>query len=245
MVGLTTGEWIELAVAIGTIALAAAAFTQMFAEVRSRPDLTLELDTDDIQTRLEGPGMPWIRLMVRNRKRRRAATGTRVLVDQYREKASRASPVSLAGPELGWPSTHLAEGEGPVVFGGTARPLDFGALGAGRIDGPRGNVMSLMQTPETLPDGYWWWFRFTLAMHARRQFIGREFLPPKGGGYTTRLTVGADEGKARTFDVEFDWIGDAPTAEAALGSLLMSVNPAEETLRRRLLSPRFVRRALR
>lgn len=242
MIGLTTGEWIEVAVAVGTIALAGAAFAQIIAERRSRPDLSLELDSDGTQTRLEGepPRIPWIRLMVRNAPGRRAARGTRVLVDHYRERYTTAPVVSLAGPELGWPSTQLAEGEGAVVFGGTARPLDFGALGTGPSGGSRGNLLNLMGTRQPLRQGERWWFRFTLAMHTRNLFIGREFLPGVGGGYTARLTVGADDGEAQAFDVHFDWIEDAPTAEGALGSVLISVTPVPDSPRLRVWT--FVRR---
>jgi hypothetical protein len=219
---VTTGDWINLAVAIGTIALAAFAFWQIVADRRSRPMLTLEVDSEGVQTRLE-QNRPWIRLLVRNARGRRAARGTRVLVASYRETSSGATPVSLAGPELAWPSTSLREGDGAVVFGGTARPLDFGSLGAGPTAGPGESLLNLMAAPDKLPDGFQWWYRFILEMHGRSLFIGREFLPPVPGGYTARLIVGADEGDARVFDVQFSWMGHAPTPANALASFAVSV----------------------
>jgi len=36
----------------------------------------------------------------------------------------------------------------------------------------------------------------------------RDKLPPVNDGYVVRLVVGADDGAARTFEVEIDWDGD-------------------------------------
>ncbi len=223
---MTTGDWISVAVAVGTIGLASAAFWQIIRGAMSQPRLSLEREEIRIHTRLEGepPVLPWIRLVVRNAEGRRVATGTRVLVDQYRQTTYDTPPVSLGGPELGWPSTDVPLGGGAIVFGGTTRPLDFGALGVGPIQRPQ-SLIELMGGREALPAGHQWWFRFTLAMHGGNRFIGREFLPPVPGGYTARLTVGADEGRASTFDAVFSWVGDAPTAESALGSFLITIEP--------------------
>jgi hypothetical protein len=187
-------------VAIGTIALAAAAFLQIVMGSVSRPDFTLEVEEERVHTRLEGspPRMPWIRLVVRNGRRRRAAHGARVLVQWYRAALYDTKVVSLAGPELGWPSTSVREGDGAVIFGGTSRPVDFGALGAGPAGQEPGGPNEMMYAPEALADGRQWWFRFTLAMHAGGIFIGREFLPPIQGGYVARVTVGADEAAPRS-----------------------------------------------
>jgi hypothetical protein len=223
--GWTHGDSINLAVAVGTILLAGFAFLQIVRDARGRPDLTLNKDVDRLHTRLEGAG-PWIRLIVSNSSGRRTAHGTRVLLHWFRPTQYAAEPTSLAGAELGWPSTFLPEGAGAVIFGGQRRPLDFGALGTGPIDAT--SVQAKMMGHEQLPDGYGWWFRFTLAMHGNGLYVGREFLPPLSGGYTARLLVGADDGPAKTFDVKFDWVGQAPTPEAALNSFTHTVTEVRE-----------------
>jgi hypothetical protein len=135
-------------------------------------------------------------------------------------------PTSLAGAEFGWPSTFLPEGAGAVIFGGQQRPLDFGALGTGPTDAT--TIQEKTMGHEQLPDGYVWWFRFTLAMHGHNLYIGREFLPPLSGGYTARLLVGADDGRAGTFDVKFDWVGQAPTPKVALDTFTHTVTEVRE-----------------
>lgn len=225
---MTTNDWINIAVAVGTILLAAFAFWQIVAASRSQPDLDLRVDEEGIESRLEG-NKPWIRLLVANRRGRRIARHTRVIVQSVRKTDYADSPVSLAGPELGWPSTAVPEGGGAVIFGGTTKPVDFGTLGIGPTDvdlnGPSPPVTALMQDNVNLiSEGtHQWWFRFTLAMNGQGVVIARQFLPPLSGGYTARLVVGADEGRAHTFDVRFTWVGNASSAEQALGSLLITV----------------------
>jgi hypothetical protein len=157
--------------------------------------------------------------------------------------------VSLAGPELGWPSTSVAEGGGAVVFGGTSKPIDFGSLGIGPIKPGEGtSPFEFMYGDDKVAliqqGTHQWWFQLKLAMNARRVFtVGlREFLPPQSGGYTARLIVGADEGEARTFDVSFSWAANAANAEQALGSLLISVSQVGS---KGWFSPSRLRRPLR
>lgn len=91
-----------------------------------RPRLRLIEDVARVHTRLEALTVPWIRLVVTNEKRRRAAQGTRVFVEHYRTQIG-GSPVSMGSPELSWPSA-LGDNAGAVVFAGGSRPLDLGAL---------------------------------------------------------------------------------------------------------------------
>jgi hypothetical protein len=226
----THSDWIDLAVAVGTIALAAFAFWQIVADRRSLPRFTFSIGVPGIDTLLETGGRPWIRLRVGNGRRRRTARHTRVILDSYRQTQYANTTVSLGNPELGWPSTDVAAGGGAVVFGGTSKPLDFGSLGVGPIDPePNLNVVNLMMlnnVEESIAAGtHCWYFQFRLAMNASSVFIPRQFLTPISGGYTARVVVGADEGAARTFDVHFDWPGQVANAEAALRSLTVSVTP--------------------
>lgn len=49
----------------------------------------------------------------------------------------------------------------------------------------------------------------------------RDKLPPIEGGYTIRLLVGADDGAARSFEVDIAWDGDpSQSAEEVLASAL-------------------------
>lgn len=136
--------------------------------------------------------------------------------------------MSLAAPEFGWPSTALREGDGAVIFGGQERPLDFGALTMGPVDADDGAIGERLQIADQLPENLQWWFRFVLAMNEQNVWIGRQFLPPLPGGYVARVTVGADEGKARDFDVQFNWNGNAPTPATALDSFLISVKESNK-----------------
>lgn len=85
----------------------------------------------------------------------------------------------------------------------------------------------MMQEGDELQDGQQWWFRFTLAMNGSGLYIGREFLPPIPGGYTARVTVGADEGRAKEFDVKFSWVGGAPTPDVVLDTFAIAVSEAD------------------
>jgi hypothetical protein len=216
---VTTSDWIDLLVAVGTLALAAAAFWQIVADSSSRPSLTLVEDAERIDTAVEMMYFPWVRLRVRNARGKRTAHGTRALVKSFRPAIHAGEPTSLAGAELGWPSTELAPGAGAVIFGGQDRPLDFGTLGIGRPDAASAGAK--MGGMLDLPDNAQWWFRFTLA---RELLIERAFLPPIPGGYIAEIVVGADEGNAHVFEVAFNWNALAPTPDTALDSLTVQVN---------------------
>jgi hypothetical protein len=89
-----------------------------------RPRLSVTEDLDRVRSRVEETSegdLPHIRLLVANEKRRRAAQGTRVLVEWY--QAREGERVSLAHPSLGWPSAPEAEATGSVVVfaGGIGR----------------------------------------------------------------------------------------------------------------------------
>ena len=110
----------------GTVGAVLAAVAVPLTNFARRPRLAITADTDGIHTRLEAGEIPWIRVLVENGKRRRAAQGTRVFVEHYR--SAEGPPITMGTPELGWPSTEVRDGGGTVVFAGARRPIDFGHL---------------------------------------------------------------------------------------------------------------------
>lgn len=218
-------DWTTYVEAFGTLAAVAAAVAIPLAAFARQPRLELVAEPLDkrIHTRLEGEAqIPWIRLIVKNRPRRRAAHGTRVFVEHYRTPG--APPISMGNPELGWPSTELEPGGGVVVFSGGDRPIDFGSLIVlRRHDDGQPVFPTMASRDQVFNNGGAWNFLVALAMHGNDPpiFLGdrREFLDPKNDGYVLRLMVGADEGKARRYDVQLNWSADARTPADALDSV--------------------------
>ena len=104
-----------------------------FMPYARRPRLGIEEDTDRIQSRVELSGMgglPHVRLLVANAKRRRAAHGTRVIVEGYRRQDDPyAALTTLGHPSLGWPSApEASETAAVTVFAGGTRPITLGLL---------------------------------------------------------------------------------------------------------------------
>lgn len=217
-----TPVWVQALTVIAAALAAAAAIAVPLTTYWRRPRLSIHADEEGVHTRLEGANndIPWIRLVVANGRRRRAAQGTRVLVEQYRELAVGANPIALGSPELSWPSTEVPEGGGVVVFAGGERPLDFAVL-----ERPAGSVQPEGGGPARYGRDPQWWLRLNLSMHARGLVISnrREFLAPRPNGYSVRLVVGADDGAARRFEVVVSWAGDAPDAAAAIRSVRIAV----------------------
>jgi hypothetical protein len=219
-------DYAQIATAVG--ALLAVVLVALMPFVR-RPRLTIVEDESGIHTQLEGPGsvIPWIRLIVRNARLRRAATNARVLVEGYREVGGSGKPVTLGSPEAGWPSTAIPVGGGPVIFSGGERPVDFAALTrvnrdeAGNFVGA-GNYVASDKRPSVT-----WNLELRLAMHAydppTLTSNYREFLPAKPNGWTVRLLVGEDDGAARAYEVDVNWHGQAPDPAAALNSVQVAV----------------------
>jgi hypothetical protein len=176
-----------------------------------RPRVTLRKDMGRHHTQLEGTGSvaPWIRILVRNARGRRAAHGTRVLVESYRE-AGGAEIVTLGSPELGWPSTSLSPGGGPVVFSGGDRPLDFGALCTARRDDDGLLVGWGQPDPSDTkpPKGTKWDLRLPLAMHGYEPplFVANHRAPRHTYDASTR----SSRHERRTVLVDWDDCENAP-----------------------------------
>jgi hypothetical protein len=178
--------------------------------------------------------LPHIRLLVANASRRRAARETRVFLEWY-EARNGARRCSLAHPALGWPSAPEAGASGSVVvFAGGRRPVSLGKfirVGADPQDGTlwRPETYSLevgpLHGPRSFPhieptSGFvataWYLYLAELDVHD-----DRDKLPPVDGGYAIRLLVGADDGAARSYEVDINWDGDPKqTAEEVLVSAL-------------------------
>lgn len=223
--------WIEVVQVVGAAAgVVVAGLVALMPYVR-RPYLTLELDNDGVYTRMEYRDRayyPVVRLLVRNRRRRRAAIGVRVLVDGYWPRAPHVKPdrramsrdehmarvifgahmVGLGHVALRWPVRSEAEAPAATVFAGARRPVDLGYLTPmwrGPDGEPTFDAVALQQvrTPESLG----WCFSLAVASEG----TGSDFayvLTPRPDGYTLRLVVGADDGPAHVFDLDLDWPAD-------------------------------------
>jgi hypothetical protein len=192
-----------------------------------RPSLSLRKDQEKILSRVEGDGLPYIRLLVKNKGWRRIARGTRVFVAGHQKLGASAPVVTMGSPALGWTSA-FAPVNGVDSFAGGERPIDFGYLFPARRD-TYGHVPTNdpdLKNPATIINkGGKWQFRLALAHNL---FIGdqREYLAPTQEGYLVRLELGADDGKARKYDIHLKWDGSAKDAEAALESVSLSVSGA-------------------
>jgi hypothetical protein len=191
-----------------------------------RPRMSLAEDQDKTHSRVEttplGP-VPYLRILAGNAKRRRAAQGTRVMVEGYRPLVEVGGAMTTLGhPSLGWPSAPEANETAAVtVFAGGFRPLGLGRL----IRVRQAQDGTLMRPGVALPDGQvvpgpphyevdpgepfavGWYFWLQLAFEQDLS-DNRDKLPPIDGGYLIRLLIGADDGAARSYDVHIRWDGN-------------------------------------
>jgi hypothetical protein len=215
-------------VLLAVLGLAVAALVAFMPYAR-RPRLTIEEDTDRIQSRVELSGMgglPHVRLLVVNAKGRRAAHGSRVLVEGYRRQNDPYAVLTTLGhPSLGWPSAPEANETAAVtVFAGGTRPITLGFFIRARVD-PAGVMLrpaavdAFGNAVRALPHyaraedfavddpTVSWYLKLALAFDLDIN-DDRDKLPPVEGGYVVRLLVGADDGAARVFEVDMDWNGE-------------------------------------
>jgi len=118
-------DWATVVAAATGILVAALVAVMPFAR---RPEVKIEEDADRANSRVEATdrgGLPHVRLLVANSKRRRSAQETRVLVEGYAVVGSHQPAMTTLGhPSLEWPST--AEGAAVTVFAGGVRPVTLG-----------------------------------------------------------------------------------------------------------------------
>jgi hypothetical protein len=114
--------------------------------IARRPKLSIEEELDRANSLVETSdlgGMPHVRILVRNVKRRRAAQGTRVLIEGYTARGSDLPGFRTLGHQsLDWPSNGEAATTGAVtVFAGGARPITLGYFIRVRINPATGGFL--------------------------------------------------------------------------------------------------------
>jgi hypothetical protein len=191
-----------------------------------RPAVTVVADKHQVYSRVDAGGAPNVRLLVHNTPvlwwlHRRAARGSRVLVESYRSvDDSESSRVTLGSPSLDWWSAPDADAGSLTVFPGPGRPIDLGTLVKGDPYDPA------HPPPNGDPDedkamlarGQW---LFRLALYGVDRSDRPHVLKP--GAWIVRVLVAADDARARIYDVHHSWVSDAPTPEAALKSVKVKV----------------------
>jgi hypothetical protein len=190
-----------------------------------RPSLSLAEDVERIHSRVEGDGVPYIRILACNKRGKRAAKGTRVVLEGYR-RADETRLTSLASPLMTWPSaTEAVESATVVVLPGGRRPVSLGRLIRTPTDSHGRPALTLVTNdkgeqglryshqPDD-PAAIW-----MLMLDATISVTDtRDWLAP--GEWIVQLTVGSDDSDARTFRVDVTWDAGAKTSEAAKNYLL-------------------------
>lgn len=204
-VAATTFEWAQI-VAAGTGLLVAALVA--FMPYARRPKLSIEEDRDRSNSRVESSGLgglPHVRLLVSNSKRRRAAQNARVLVEGYTVVGSHQPALDTLGhPSLQWRSASDEIVTTATVFGGGASPITLGYFVRVRRDA-EGELHYVRERDYRSGEADAWYLKLTIGLDINDN---RDKLQPFEDGYLIRLLVGADDGAARTFDVQIDWDGD-------------------------------------
>jgi hypothetical protein len=95
----TAVAWTTALAAVGAFLTAAAIPITAFYR---RPSLTLHEDEHRLHSRVECNGLPYIRLIVRNRRGRRTARNARGFVAQYAQNGVAGSDTTMGSPDLGW-----------------------------------------------------------------------------------------------------------------------------------------------
>lgn len=203
-------SWVDVAQAMTAAAGLLVAGLVAFMPYARRPRLSIEEDQDRSNSRVEASqmgGLPHLRLLVSNAKRRRAAQGTRVIVEGYTVQGShQAAPTTLGHPSLEWPSTREDETlTGAVtVFAGAKRPITLGYFVRARRDA-EGALHYVRERNYRPGEADAWYLKLTIGLDINDD---RDKLPPVDDGYFIHLLVGAEDGAARTFNVHIDWDGN-------------------------------------
>jgi hypothetical protein len=147
--------WFDWAQVAAAAFAAGAALAIPVTAYRRRPSLKLTEKEATRHSRVEGDERAYLRLLVSNERRHRAAQGTRVLVEGYRRQSeSESELVSLAYPALEWPSERADEPT-VTVYAGAGRPVGLGKFvrarrtPEGRLIQGSGGAISLTTRPTT------------------------------------------------------------------------------------------------
>src|SRR5438094_10675366 len=82
----TGSNWAEVLSAVAAAGAVVAAVAVPLTSYARRPSLSLHADEDGIHSRFEGNGLPYVRLVAKNKRRRRAAERTRALLSHYADR---------------------------------------------------------------------------------------------------------------------------------------------------------------
>jgi hypothetical protein len=185
-------------------------------ERERRPDLSLLPDADKLHSRVEVDGELIVRLLVTNVPGRRAAIGTRVLVDRCR--APDNTIITFGSPALGWSSAAAREhDEAVVIFAGSSRVVDLGTL----IREGSDDVFIFTGQSGARSELKPWIMRIELPLVDPPLPDGREHV---GTGTKIRLVVGSDESDAKLYDVGVYWQDTAQGTESLLNSLSVVID---------------------
>lgn len=230
--GQTLLDWLPLGISAIALVASIAAFVIPYWR---RPSLSLQEDPERTHSRVEGNGIPHIRLLVRNAKGKRSAKQARVVLDGYRSAASPSPLTRLGSPFLAWPSAFGQDSDSyiSVVFSDAARPVGLGQFRRVRVNpdgkleraevytqtvGAIGEPAGVVHFPDlaAAPDARW---HLHLELADAYEIVDeRDWLPP--GAWTVRLIVGADDGDAHAYEVDVAWAGDESDGEAVLKAAL-------------------------
>ena len=202
---VSTFEWAQLVAAATGVLIAGLVAFMPYAR---RPRLSIERDRGRSNSRVEASqlgGLPHVRLLVSNSRRRRAAKDARVLFEGYMVVAAHAAELTTLGhPSLEWPSASDADAGAVTIFGGGARPITLGYFVRVRVD-TEGALHYVRERDYRSGEADAWYLKLTIGLDINDD---RDKLAPYDDGYLIRLLVGADDGAARTFNVRIDWNGD-------------------------------------
>jgi hypothetical protein len=158
---------------------------------RPKPALHERQEEWRVERNVENTPVPTLRLVAENGRLHRAAKGTRVMAESYTDAGGKRTP--LGSVPLGWTSAADSEdGVSVVVFPGANRAVDLGMF----QDWTTYDENRQMKQSWT----------FVIAPNFA-PFDRRNWLQPKEGGYTIRLIIGADDGRARRYDASLNWDG--------------------------------------
>jgi hypothetical protein len=221
--GTSLADWALVATAVFAALVAAAVPVSAYWR---RPKLRLTEEGAARHSHVEADGAGYLRLVVANARRKRAAHATRVVVEGYRAQAAAPGELrSLAHPSLGWPSAVEARADATVaavtVYSGSGRPIELGrfiyarATSNGRLERrPTGSVVRYR--PGGKVGGATWYL--VLGLHDLDILDDRDKLPPDE--WVIRLLVGAEDGDAKRYDVHVAWSADASSVRAVLDEAL-------------------------
>lgn len=199
LIAATRFEWAQVLAAV--FAASAAVLVPLTGYIR-RPAVELREDPQRVYSRLEGTARdsPFVRLLVRASRARRAAHGIPVEVVSRRRLGD-----SEDQPFGNWPLRWTSATDADVtVYANAERSVDFGRL--------------VRIGPARVAKWHLWLTLWSSQTGGVGPADERDILEP--GEWIIRLLVGCDDGDARYYDVRVAWKGDEADARTALAAVL-------------------------